>query len=141
MPSFEETLEAIRHNAQITTEFLQENEAPLDYGVASLKWLEEYFEQRRLELTEEEKTNCVNTVGSFLGECLCRAYEGEWVETEGRLGVKVRGGVTAFPFSKMRKFFDEGLFDSFVTLFRATPAIVERSQQQKEDSDQSEPDE
>ena len=131
----DETLEAIRHNAQIVVDTLQDNEAPLDYGVASLKWLEEYVEQRRSELTEQEKANLVNTIGAFLGECLCRAYEGNWVEMDGRLGVTVRSGITAFPFSKVHKFIDEGPFDSFVTLYRATPAIIENSQKHREASD------
>lgn len=136
MSSFEELIEAIRQNTQIVIETLQDNDAPLDFGIGSLKWLENYIEPRRSALTEHEKDNLVATVGSFLGECLCRSYEGEWVEMDGRLGVRVRGGSTAFPFSRVTKFMNKAPFDSFVSLYRAIPAIIEHFQQQKDSDSQ-----
>ena len=78
-------LEQIRANAELTRSILRDNlEVEMNYDAASIEWLEGYIERNREAWDENMTSNLIIVPGSFLGECLCRNYDGEWVEMDGR---------------------------------------------------------
>ena len=142
MAGFEDTPLAILINAQIAVELLQAHGVEADFGEASLAWLETHIDEQRDTLTEERKRNLVDTVGAYFGTCLCFAYEGDWVQVDESWGVSI-GDLTAFPFSKVIKFIEDGAGDSFASLFSAIPTVIEhaRLHQDADAQDEDQPEE
>jgi hypothetical protein len=85
-------LEIIRDNAEFVVEFLKENNTPADYDASAIQWLEDYIEKRRDSFTSKQADLLIWTIGSFLGECMCRVYNGVWVERDGDWGVDMENG-------------------------------------------------
>lgn len=101
----------IRANAALTIEKLSElrGEA-FCYDLASVTFLEGYLERlRQSDLAETTRDNLVSVLGSYLGEALLDQAAGAWVETEFGPAVRFANGAQAFPLSKIRKLFDNGL--------------------------------
>jgi hypothetical protein len=127
-------LEQIRANAEMVMQDL----GPLSgmgsefgYNRASVQWLEGYIERLRASgkfRDEELIENLTAVLGSFLGECLARSYEGEWRFENGGWGVWFRVGGAAFPFTKMMKQFRNGVEggDSILNLFDVLPEVFKR---------------
>ena len=121
-------LEAIRANAQLVLDTLRPLSGLGDdfgYNLESVRYVEEYIERMRIRagVTPKMIEQWVNTIGSFLGECIIHTYGGEWREHEGRWGIffsESNDRNAAFPFSKVRKQIDNGLEggDSIVSFFQ-----------------------
>ncbi|HWE87109.1 MAG TPA: hypothetical protein VG267_19340 [Terracidiphilus sp.] len=107
-------LEMIRADAEMVVEKLR----PLSglgggfgYNRASVEWVEGFIERQRCgeNLSAEATQNLTGILGSFLGECVVRAYGGVWREAGGGWGVffDTKNGV--FPFSKVGTQFAQGV--------------------------------
>lgn len=99
------------------------------YNPASIQWVEGYIERLRNsgQFNDEVKVNnLVEMFGSFLGECVVRNYGGEWRNEDGRWGVYFGDKSAAFPFSKVKKLFDNGLEggDSISSFYSVLPQIL-----------------
>lgn len=93
----------------------------IDFGLnrESVEWVEGFIERQRTrpDIDEDFVDGLVNTLGSFLGECIAANTGGrwEWSEEQQALGIVFPAGgiaspsATAFPFAKVRKLFDHGL--------------------------------
>ncbi|MEF8829449.1 MAG: hypothetical protein V5A49_10455 [Haloarcula sp.] len=106
---------------------------PLTFDPASLARLDTAIEESYGGETVGDAagptTYTVNTVrfGSYLGELLVRAYDGEWVQSDGRWGVTVAGpdnDVTVAVFDvAARSFGDEPVFAAVVTRLESELAL------------------
>ncbi|WP_424001569.1 hypothetical protein ACOZ4I_16765 [Haloarcula salina] len=107
-----------------------ENAAPLDFSTDALARLDaaiaENYEGRTAGPDAGETAYTENTVrfGSYLGEVLVRAYDAEWVDTDGRWGVVVSGAddeVTVPVFDvAVRSFSDEPVFAALIERLEST---------------------
>jgi hypothetical protein len=87
----------------------------LNFGLnrESVAWVEGFIERQR-ERPDFDPANLgalADVLGSFLGECLVVATDGEWFRAEdiGAWGVRFPNGSAAFPFAKVDKQLREGL--------------------------------
>ena len=74
-------IDEIKENAELIIEDL----GPLSglgfgYTSESVAWVDDFIENQRIrkEIDEEAVNGLVNTLGSFLGECIIRCYGGFW---------------------------------------------------------------
>lgn len=105
-----------------------ETNVDLRFDANSINWLDEYINSHRESIKAEKREAAVAAFGSFLGESVIAVYGGKWVESgDDQWGVKTVGGITAYPFTKVRKQIDDGSFDSISSFFRAIPAIADHS--------------
>src|SRR5215213_7965053 len=102
--------EQVRSNAQLVMREL----GPLsgiDFGLnrESVEWVEGFIERQRSrpDFDENSVDGLVNTLGSFLGECIAANTGGSWAwsDEQQALGVAFPAGGMAFPFAKVRKLF------------------------------------
>ena len=81
----------------------------IDFGLnrESVEWVEGFIERQRArpDFDENSADGLVNTLGSFLGECIAANTGGRWAwaEEQQALGVAFPAGGMAFPFVKVRK--------------------------------------
>ena len=68
-------------------------------------------------MDESKIDGLVNTLGSFLGECIIENFGGSWQEDEYGLIVKFNKKNGVYPFSKIRKQFENGLEDSIFSFY------------------------
>jgi hypothetical protein len=119
----------IKANAEMVVQQLRPLSG-IDFGYTreSVEWLEGYIERLRVsgEFDDEKtKDKLISVFGSFLGECIVRCYGGTWQQHEGVWCVAFRNDGMAFPFAKVAKQMDNGLFDSIRSFFTAMPAIFD----------------
>ena len=106
--------EQIRANVQLVIRELGPLSG-LDFGLnrESVEWVEGFIERQRSrpDFDENSLDGLVNTLGSFLGECIAVNTGGtwQWSEAQQALGVTFPAGGYAFPFAKVRKAFLQGL--------------------------------
>lgn len=88
------------------------------YNRESVEFIEGYIERcKQRGVTPEQTEGLVQMLGSFLGECIVHVYGGEWREYEGQPGIFFENGSGAFPFSKVRMQFKNGLQDSVLGFY------------------------
>ena len=116
--------EKIRANAEMVIKtFGENNGVELDYDEDSVVWLDGYIERNRSNWNEQTAENLANVLGSFLGECICRNFGGEWKTTEHGLGVALSEQNVAFPLNKVRKQIQNGSEDSIASFYQTIPII------------------
>jgi hypothetical protein len=122
--SDDEQIGEFRLEAERVLELMKEN-SKADYDAESLKWLEQLMLKIRDDMDDQARQSWIGAVGSFLGECMCRAYGGEWVNKDGSWAVSIaKGRLVLLPFVKVAKLIDFGPEDSFVLMFRLVPRIL-----------------
>ncbi len=107
----------------------------IDYNQDGVVWLNFFIESQRIN--QPDKTvlnNLPNTLGSFLGECICRVYSGVWVlDPDYGWSVKINSELTAYPFATVRKQIERGasegetvldLFNSIAPLLSANSKVI-----------------
>jgi hypothetical protein len=100
----------------------------LDFGLnpESVEWVEGFIERQRgrPDFDPEKVSGLVGVLGSFLGQCIVDAAGGDWhwSEAERAWCVRFTNGAMAFPFTKVRKLFRDGLEggQSIVSFYRVT---------------------
>ena len=104
--------QSLIEKAQPATEFV------FGLNIESVEWLDTLINNSREEYTGTARDLFVSIYGSFLGEAVIQAYGGTWTDSNGRLGVVFDSGVTCFPFSKVKKQFENGGEDSILSFYR-----------------------
>lgn len=82
------------------------------FNKESVRWVEGYIERcRNAGEKEGDFDGLINSLGSFLGECIVKNAGGEWrwFEEQQTIGVVLPTGDGVFPFAKTRKQFAKGL--------------------------------
>jgi hypothetical protein len=100
------------------------------YNRESVKRVEEFIEEQRSNTAAEEADKLTQVLGSSLGESIIRTYGGVWRQEEEQWGVFFEDGNAVFPFSKVRKQFQNGLAggDSILGLFELIgPVFIKKS--------------
>ena len=116
--------ENIRKNAELVVKVFAENDGvELDFDESSVEWLDGYIERNRENFDEETVRGLVNVLGSFLGECICRNYGGNWSQDENGLTVKFDELNGVYPFNKIEKHFINGAEDSILSFYQTIPVV------------------
>jgi len=116
--------EKLRLNAEMIVENLSQH-AGFEFGFneQSVEWLDGFIERQR---TREgfNPGGMINTIGSFLGECMCKELGGEWkMQSNGQLAVEFSDGNAAFPFNKVQKHFDNGEVGSILSFYQSAAVL------------------
>lgn len=120
-------VEKIRANAGLVVSIAWDNlDVDLDFDEEGVEWLDGYIERQRSGLPPEKRSRLVGTLGSYLGECIIHSFGGEWVEVDGRWGIRFDERHAAFPFAKVEKHLQSGPEDSVLSFFRAIPVLFQR---------------
>ncbi len=116
--------EKLRLNAEIVFEHLSQHAGfELGFNEESVEWIDGFVERQRVR-EGFEPGGMINTIGSFLGECMCRELGGEWKQqSNGQLAVQFSSGTAAFPFNKVQKHFDNGEEDSIFSFYQSTRVL------------------
>ena len=102
--------------------------AEFGFNRASVAWVEAFIENQRLreDLTQADIDALTQFIGAFLGECVIHSYGGNWQNHEGASGIFFSASSAAFPFSKVRKQFENSVRggDSILGFFDAIPEVL-----------------
>lgn len=121
-------LDQIRSNAElVVSTFSQTSDVALSFDETGVEWVNGYIERNRSSLDPAQIDGLVNTLGSFLGECIVREHGGQWAEADGQYGVQFDQHNWAFPFNKIRKHIENGAEDSILSYFTIIPAVFKLS--------------
>ena len=120
-PSLEEKL---RLNAGMIIENLSQHAGfTLGFNEESVAYIDGFIERQRAS-EGFEPGGLINTIGSFLGECMCKELGGEWkMQSNGQLAVEFSSGNAAFPFNKVEKHFANGAEDSILSFYQSTAVL------------------
>lgn len=104
----------IRANAEMVVEKLGRLsglDEPFGFNRASIAWVESFIEQQRKaeRMNPEAAETLVDMLGSFLGESILHSFGGEWRMEGGLWGVFFDEHNGAFPFTKVKKQFVNGV--------------------------------
>ena len=116
-----ELIKQANNLAEITRE-----EFNVGYDLSGIKTIEEKVNNERTfyeNQTEKEKRRQSYKIGSYIGVCMIKNYNGTWEESENGLGIKINNNV-AFPFQKVFKFLSEdGIFDSISSFYEISGSL------------------
>lgn len=101
------------------------NQLGLDYDTESVKFIEGFIERQRNSFDNEQRKGLVNSIGSFVGQCVIRNYGGHWQvdqETEA-ICVAFDDKNKIFPIAKAAKQFENGLEDSVYSFYTCIPRV------------------
>lgn len=119
--------EMIRGNAELVVAQLGNLSGIENFGynAESVEWVDGFIERQRIRSCLDEPTvhQMVQTLGSYLGECVVACFGGEWQQREGSWAVVFNEGNAAFPFNKVAKQFANGSEDSVRSWFDAIPLL------------------
>jgi len=117
-------IEKIRQNAQLVAATAENHlDTPVGYDREGVCWLDGYIQRQHEHGDPANREALVNTLGSYLGECIIAVYGGSWTHTEYGWGVAYDNGNAAFPFAKVAKQLENGAEDSVLSLFDSIPVL------------------
>lgn len=118
--------EMIRANAEMVLASARDDLGQdIGYDADGVRWLDGFIQRRHDGGgVGDDPSGLTNTLGSFLGECIVRTYNGRWQETEHGWAVIVDGDLAVFPFNKVHKHLVEGAADSVLSLFKGVPTLI-----------------
>jgi len=114
----------------VIEEFTPLSDPDFGFNAESVEWVEGFIERERSrrDLRNGVPEGLVNTIGSFLGECIVAATGGEWEWSDEQKdwGLRFESGSMAFPFAKVWKQFTNGVEagDSIGSFYRITIEYV-----------------
>lgn len=82
-----------------------------------------FIERQRLRSEPGQTEGLAQTLGCFLGECICRNFGGEWQETEYGPAVVFSDGNACYPLNKVGKQFANGADDSVLSFYQTIPVL------------------
>jgi len=105
----------------------------LKYDGASVKFVEGFIERNKSHFENEENQGLINSLGSFLGQCIIKNYGGQWQRDNetGAIVVAFDDNNKAFPFAKVSKQFDNGLEDSIHSFYTVIPTVFKIKKKKK----------
>ncbi|HEX3069109.1 MAG TPA: hypothetical protein VHX14_11080 [Thermoanaerobaculia bacterium] len=116
----------IQANAELVRTVAKEQlGVDVGYDEAGVRWLDGYIARQHESASDELKNQLVNTLGSFLGECIRQTYGGQWATDpqSGAWCIQFSPRNNAYPFNKVRKQLFEGADDSVLPFFTAIAAL------------------
>ena len=128
--------ELIKHANNLAE--ITKKEFDVTYDLNGIQAIEEKVNNQREfyeNQDEKEKRYLSYKIGSFIGVCMIKNYDGTWEKTEDGLGIKINNNV-AFPIQKVFKFLNEdGVFDSISSFYEISGSldkIIEKSESNSE---------
>jgi hypothetical protein len=113
-----EYLEKIQYKADVVIKMYAKTEQiDLNFDKKAVAFVYSYISENRRDFSEKTITKLISIIGSFLKECVRLNYGGNWKITNNELSVKTSDKVTVFPYSKVRKHFQNGSEDSILSFF------------------------
>jgi hypothetical protein len=105
----------------------------LEYNGDSVKFIEGFIERNKSNLSKEEINGLINSLGSFLGQCIIKNYGGHWQadEDNGTVAVVFDDNNKAYPFAKVSKQFENGLEDSVYSFYSLIPTVFRLDKKKK----------
>lgn len=98
----------------------------IDYNNDGVKFLEGFIERNKVQIAKDEWDGLINSCGAFLGRSIIESYGGFWVFEESQeIAVAFDSNNKVYPFSKVRKQFDNGLGDSIHSMFAVIPRVFQ----------------
>lgn len=120
-------VERIRANAELVASVAAKQLGKgVGYDEAGVRWLDGYIQRQHEQGDRANQDGLVNTLGSFLGECIVRTFGGEWAEVDGSWCVRFDDRNAAYPFAKVAKHLEHGAEDSVLSFFTAIPVLFRR---------------
>lgn len=97
----------------------------LEYDTKSVKFIEEFIERQRNNFDREQRQGLINSIGSFIGQCIIKNYGGHWLVDQDTQTVCIAldDNNKILPFAKTAKQFENGIEDS-VYLFYTVIQVV-----------------
>lgn len=101
----------------------------LDYDTKSVKFVEEFIERQRNNFDSEQRKGLVNSIGSFVGQCIIKNYGGRWQfdQDTQTVCVALDDRNKIFPFAKTAKQIENGLEDSVYSFYTIIPTVFKIS--------------
>ena len=117
-------LARIRANAELVVT-VAHNELGKDitYDQAGVEWLDGYIQRQHEQGDPTLRPKLVQTLGSFLGECIVRSLGGHWDRDGGTWAIRFDKRNAAFPFAKVQKHLDNGGGDSVLGFYQSIRVI------------------
>ena len=105
----------------------------LKYDSESVKFIEGFIERNKGDLDKEQAKGLINSLGSFLGQCIIENYGGQWhLDHEaGAVAIAFDDKNKAFPFAKVSKQFENGLEDSIYSFYMIIPTVFKLDKKKK----------
>jgi hypothetical protein len=124
-----EQIRNIRANAELVVRmFARETDFGFGYDQESVQWLDAYIEQiRTSKWTEEEFTQLVSNLGSYLGEAIIKSFGGKWSLDQRGWAIRWDDFNLAYPFIRVAKQLQNGESDSIYSFFAVTGALRKSS--------------
>ncbi|MEJ7849654.1 MAG: hypothetical protein WKF92_16340 [Pyrinomonadaceae bacterium] len=117
----------LRMNAEMVIENLSQHAGfQLGFNGESVEWIDGFIERQRSRegFDAESGGGLTNTLGSFLGECMCEDLGGEWrQQPDGSLSVEFSDGNAAFPFNKVKKHLTYGPEESIYSFYQSAALL------------------
>jgi hypothetical protein len=98
------------------------------YNAQSVAWVDGFIENQRIrpDLDNNAIHGLVNTLGSFLGECIIHNFGGNWQKKDGEWCISFDEKNAAYPFNTVRKQFANGQENSIKKFFDLIPVLFKR---------------
>jgi hypothetical protein len=92
------------------------------FDEAAVRVLTDFIEKQRVDIDGAEKPNVVNALGCFLGECIIRAFGGQWQYNDaGVVGIQIGARTFVRPFEHVDRQLTHGLAESVVGFYQSVP--------------------
>ena len=69
----------------------------------------------------EFKKKLIYEFGSYFGQCVIKAYGGEWQRKDGRLGININDDNWVFPYERVKQHLENGDNDSIYSFYKKIP--------------------
>jgi hypothetical protein len=115
---------AIRANAELVVSIARDRLGQeLNFDEPGVRWLDGYIQRQHEAGDSTSRDGLVNTLGSFLGECIIRCFGGEWANIDGSWCVRFDAKNAVFPFAKVAKQLESGSSDTVLSFFTVIPIV------------------
>ncbi len=98
------------------------------FDAKSVEWVDGYINRIRTDFPAEHVEGVIAVIGAYLGECLNRAYHGNWQYVNGELGVVLDVGGTpiyGLVFEQVQKQFRAEADESIFTFYSVIPLLAQ----------------
>jgi len=116
-------IERIRENAALVMSLAARLGETISFDEAGVRWLDGFIQRQHEQGDPANRNGLVNTLGSFLGECIICTFGGEWAEMDRAWCVCFDDRNAAYPFAKVAKQLERGTGDSVLSFFTLIPAL------------------
>lgn len=117
-------VDRIRVNAELVVSVARDQLGEVvGYDEVGVRWLDGYIQRQHEQGNPANHEGLVNTLGSYLGECIIRSFGGKWAEVDGSWCVRFDDRNAAYPFAKVGKQLEHGAEDSVFSFFTLIPVL------------------